>query len=124
MKVVLANKSKTVLEYLRPRLLELGNVSIVCQTTDKVLARLAIERFNPTIAILDVHTSGGASLEELLKIKRLSTAPIVILTTQDSHSYYKSTYLNSGADYCFRLDQDISKLIKLLSEINHVHMAS
>ena len=107
MEVVLAHQSQVILEKIYSQLTALENVSVVCKTTNRITAQVAIERLRPAVAILDVPCAGGPSLNGLRAIKRSPVAPIVILLGDNMQSAF-----DAGADFCLAELEDFQQLSK------------
>jgi DNA-binding NarL/FixJ family response regulator len=107
--VVLAHQSQATLKKIYSQLIAMENISVVCKTTNRILAQVAIERLKPAVAILDVSCAGGPSLNGLRAIKQSPIPPTVILLGEDMQSAF-----DAGADFCLAEVDEFLQLSKIL----------
>ena len=110
LKVLIAYRLLHIGARIIQRVSRIPNVEIVAEAQggDEVL--LEIEQKKPDLVILDMFLSNATGLETLKKIKRLSPATLVVMTSTSAFPLYRRECVKDGADYFFALPDEIEEL--------------
>jgi two-component system response regulator DevR len=99
MRVFVVDDSALLREKVVGLLSELGGIEIVGQAQYPLEAFHAISVMRPDVVILDIHLVGGSGIDVLQRIKRLDSAPIVIMLTNSPAPPYRRKCMKAGADF-------------------------
>jgi DNA-binding NarL/FixJ family response regulator len=99
MRVFVADDSVLLRQQVISLLSELVGVEIVGQAQYALEAFHGICELKPDVVILDIHLIGGSGIDVLRRIKRLDTAPTVIMLTNSTAPPYRRKCMRAGADF-------------------------
>jgi len=117
MKVFITDDSEVVCERLTAMLSEIAGIEIIGQAQDVPGAINSIQKLHPDAVILDIRMPGGSGIDVLEHVKKINTAPVVIILTNYPYPQYRKKCMDLGADYFFDKSTEFEKVTEVLKKL-------
>lgn len=116
-RVIVADDSPEVRQHLVAMTSEIDEVQIVDETEDVEQTIEAVRTLDPEAVVLDIQLRDGSGIQALKHIKKESPNVRVIMLTNHSNSFYRSTCMDAGADFFFDKSTEFEKVNDVLAEL-------
>jgi len=117
MKVLLADGSDLILEWLREMLSAFEQVEIVAELKNGNDTLAALRALKPDLAIVDMKLPGLSGLEILIQIRKEDKSVKFILLTFYAFDPYRQSAAKAGVDYFFSKVDDFEKVAQVVAEL-------
>ena len=117
MRVLLADDSVLILEWLQDTIGVNKQVEIVGSFKNGIDALIALKTLKPDLAIVDFKMPGLNGLEVLKEIRKENKILKFIILTYYSLDNYRQVAINAGADYFFSKVDDFEKVSLVVKEM-------
>ena len=117
MRVIIADDSYLILEWLQELLGEFGEVEIVAVLNNGIDALSAVRTLKPDLAILDLKMPGLNGLQVIEEIRKEDAGVKIILMTFFAFEQYRHMANKAGADYFFSKVDDFEEISKVIAEL-------
>ncbi|HET6492312.1 MAG TPA: response regulator transcription factor [Burkholderiales bacterium] len=111
-KILIVDDSAVVRGRLTQLLAALPEMEIVGEAQDAKGGRELSGKLKPDVIIIDVQMRGGIDL--LQHIKRMDSAPHVIVSTNEAYPEIRNRCLAAGADYFFDKSTEYEEMVAVL----------
>lgn len=118
MKILIADESQLVRERYVTLFAEQKGIDIVGFANSAGEALASVETLKPAAVILDTRLSDGKGLDVLRSIKKLQSAPVVLVLTNELYPQYRNACIQAGADYLFDKATEFTKVNDVLQLLN------
>lgn len=116
-RVVVADDAPQVRRHLVAMTSELDDVQVVDETADVERTIEAVRALEPEAVVLDIQLRDGSGIQALKHIKEEYPDVRVIMLTNHSNSFYRSTCLDAGADFFFDKSTEFEKVNDVLADL-------
>lgn len=117
MKIVLADDSELMLDWLREMLKAFKQVEIVAAVNNGLDALNALKTHKPGLAIVDMKMPGLSGLEVLKEIRKVDKDVKFIILTFYAFDPYRQSAVTAGVDYFFSKVDDFDKVSQVVAEL-------
>lgn len=117
MKVLLADGSDLILEWLREMLSAFEQVEIVAELKNGNDTLAALQTLKPDLAIVDMKMPGLSGLEILIQIRKVDKSVKFIILTFYAYDAYHQSAVKAGVDYFFSKVDDSEKVAMVVTEL-------
>jgi DNA-binding NarL/FixJ family response regulator len=117
MRVIIADDSYLILEWLQELLGEFGEVEIVAVLNNGTDTLSAVRTLKPDLAILDLKMPGLNGLQVIEEIRKDDAGVKIILMTFFAFDQYRHMAYKAGADYFFSKVDDFEEISKVIAEL-------
>jgi YesN/AraC family two-component response regulator len=117
MKVLLADDSDLILDWLKEMLSTFMQVEIVAVAKNGNDALAALLNLKPDLAIVDLKMPGLNGLEVLKEIRKVDKTLKFIILTFYAFDPYRQSALRAGVDYFFSKVDDFEKVSQVVAEL-------
>jgi DNA-binding NarL/FixJ family response regulator len=113
-RTLIVSDSPLVGDRLVNRLSVLERVTIMDRLKGEDEALRFTAAHNPDVVVVDTHLETGNGMTLIRRIKELWNAPTVIVVSTLATKQYARKGIKEGADYFFKLPQEIEELVELM----------
>ena len=117
MKVFIVDDSAIIVEKLTAMLSDIQGVKCIGNARDVAGAIRSIIELKPDVVILDIRLGGGNGMDVLVRIKKETPPPIIIMLTNYPYPQYREKCQALGANFFFDKVTDIGKINHLIKEL-------
>jgi two-component system response regulator DesR len=117
MKVLLADGSDLILEWLREMLSAFEQVEIVAELKNGNDTLAALRALKPDLAIVDMKMPGLSGLEILIQIRKEDRPVKFIILTFYAFDAYRQSAVKAGVDYYFSKVDDFEQVALVVAEL-------
>jgi two-component system response regulator YesN len=117
MRVVLADDSDLILDWLKEMLSAFDQVEIVAALKNGNEALHALNTLKPDLAIVDLKMPGLSGLEVLKEIRKVDKDVKFIILTFYAFDPYRQSAVKAGVDYFFSKVDDFEKVSQVVAEL-------
>lgn len=117
MKVLLADDSHFILDWLQDMLCGYENVEVVGAFKNGTDALDGLRMLKPDLAIIDIKMPNLSGLEVLKEIRKENETVKIIILTFFAMDRYRDQAVVAGADYFFSKVDDFEKVTVVISEM-------
>ncbi|MBI4931014.1 MAG: response regulator [Bacteroidetes bacterium] len=110
--------SEKILSLLKPMLTNVRNAGTINTATTLEAAKKIMNRQTQDVVILDVYLPDGLSLDFLKWIKAVYQKTCVIMLSNHSDEFFRTSVKKLGADYFFDKSTEFEQIPYVLSLIN------
>ncbi len=121
MKIGIVDDSVLLRDRLRESLLTIKGVEIVGEATNGIEALQMINDKNPDFIVLDIRMPEMNGISVLEKLKEQGTKCKICVFTNYPYMQYKKKCLESGADYFFDKNEDVSNILDIVTKLSVNH---
>jgi two-component system nitrate/nitrite response regulator NarL len=102
-------------ERLVEMLAEVGGIEVVGHSEDLCRALREIRELKPDAVMLEVRLPGRSGIDLIPEIKAAASRAMIVMLADVSYHQYRQRSLDAGADDFFDKNQDLERLIGVLS---------
>lgn len=117
MRVVIADDSDLILDWLKEMLSAFEGVEIVAALQNGTDALDALMTLKPDLAIIDLKMPGMTGLEVLKEIRKIDKDVKFIILTFYAFDPYRQSAVKAGVDYFFSKVDDSEKVSRVVAEL-------
>jgi DNA-binding NarL/FixJ family response regulator len=117
MRILLADDSHYILDWLQDMLHECRNVEVVGSFNNGSDALEGLKKLKPDLAILDIKMPGLSGIEVLKEIRKENKSVKIIILTFFAMDHYRDQAAIGGADYFFSKVDEYEKISLVVSEM-------
>jgi two-component system, NarL family, response regulator DegU len=117
MRIIIADDSSLLRERIVGLLTCLKYVSIEGEAASGTEALKLVSEQKPDVAIIDIRMPEMNGIEVLKRIKDMGLKTKVIILTNYPYRQYREKCLSEGADYFLDKNQDLARIVSVISEI-------
>jgi two-component system, NarL family, response regulator DevR len=113
--VLIVDDSKLVAERLATMLTAASaKIRVIGHARNLAEGKMAIDRANPDVVILDIRMPGGSGIVLLDEVKRRRSPPVVIVLTNYPTPQYRKHCIKAGADYFLDKSAQFDQVVEIL----------
>ncbi len=117
MRVIIADDSDLILDWLKEMLSAFNQVEIVAALKNGTDALYALRTLKPDLAIVDLKMPGLSGLEVLKEIRKVDKDVKFIILTFYAFDPYRQSAVKAGVDYFFSKTDDFEKVSRVVKEL-------
>ncbi len=117
LKVLICDDSAAVRDRLVTMALDLPEIAVVGQAQDVPGSLDAVRRTRPDVVILDIRMPGGNGIQVLREVKKMDSAPRVIMFTTYVYPPYRQKCEQAGADFFLDKSTEFDRLLDVLEQV-------
>lgn len=123
-RILIVDDAAVVRDRLKQLLAGIQGAEIIAESGQSERGTALVRKLKPDVVVIDVQLRNGRGIELVQKMRRIRTAPRIIVLTNDSYPEIRNRCLAAGADYFFDKSTEYEDMVELLSTLFVEHALS
>lgn len=123
-RILIVDDAAVVRDRLKQLLAGIQGAEIIAESGQPERGTALVRKLKPDVVVIDVQLRNGRGIELVQEMRRIRTAPRIIVLTNDSYPEIRNRCLAAGADYFFDKSTEYEDMVELLSTLFVEHALS
>lgn len=123
-RILIVDDAAVVRDRLKQLLAGIQGAEIIAESGQPERGTALVRKLKPDVVVIDVQLRNGRGIELVQKMRRIRTAPRIIVLTNDAYPEIRNRCLAAGADYFFDKSTEYEDMVELLSTLFVEHALS
>ena len=116
-RILIVDDAAVVRDRLKQLLAGIQGAEIIAESGQSERGTALVRKLKPDVVVIDVQLRNGRGIELVQEMRRIRTAPRIIVLTNDSYPEIRNRCLAAGADYFFDKSTEYEDMVELLSTL-------